>query len=406
MLRKFSLLVLLVIMLTPPKMGAIYALQDPQITNDNFNTSTLAPQWNGTSISDAGFHSKGNLTLGAFRMNITNGLGAFGTGNYQLETNYTRGYVGSPSTNFSIIVDYNIINQPPTPVGSGHYIDYGVGLEAIALTGSPSGTPIGGTVGVDRVARIGDTSGLVGPTPKYSYFHIAADTYGVDLQTTNTTGSFRLDHFATNGSFVGYVRSPSSSSVWYRIGGSTPTFNGVVTGYAFKLFTSAHPANNEPLGSGWVADFDNFQYTTPPYQLTFRVNPSTVGVILFNGTQYKDGDTRKLTGIHTYPIVTLKRGVTSSQGLWNWYKWVTSGGVSVSYPYTNNTFVNVTGPGTLTAVYVPATPTLAPIALLLVALFAGLMVPIARTLRRSKPSGSYWLYTRNLIQPLRTRIDP
>jgi len=384
MLRKLFVLVLLVVMLTPLRMGSISSIQDPQITNDNFNAPTLTPQWNGTSISDVGFLSKGNVTLGAFRMNITNGLGAFGTGNYQLETNYTRGYVGSPSTNFSIIVDYNIINQPPTPVGSGHYIDYAVILEAIALTGAPPGTPIGGIVGVDRVARIGDTSGLVGPTPKYSYFHQAADTYGVDLQTTNMTGSFRLDHFATNGSFFGYFRSPSSSSVWYKIGGSTPTFNGYVTGYAFRLTTSVHPANNEPLGAGWVADFDNFQYTTPPYNITFHVNPATLGVILFNGTQYKDGDTRKLTGIHTYPIVTLKRGVTPSQGLWNWYNWVASGGVSVADPYSNSTLVNVTGPGTLTANYVMVAPTLAPAALLLVTLSAGLMVPIARTLKRNK----------------------
>lgn len=340
-------------------------------------------QWNRTSVSDTGFVSSGVQTNGVFRMNITNGLGALGVGNYQLETNYTRGYYASPSGNFSVAVDYKITNQPPSPVGTGHYIDYSSSLCLIALTGSPPGLPFAGTVCVGRFARIGDTSGLVGPTPRYTYAHNAYDSYSADIQTTNTTGSLRIDHYATNGSFFGYFLS--GSSTWILIGNSTPTFNGVVTGFSLRLTQAAHPANTETLGAGWVTDFDNFLFATPaasPVEapLTFRVTPSTAGVIVLNGQQYSDGDTRKITTLHKLVGILLKRGIVSNQ---SFYDWITSGRVKVENPFLNQTVLEILGPGTLTAEFHALTNSeIFPSSLILATLVAGLIL-ILRSRGRS-----------------------
>jgi len=173
--------------------------------------------------------------------------------------------------------------------------------------------------------------------------------YPYEYSSSQYTITFYTD--PTNGgtiTFDGTTYSNGQST--QKQAGSYSIHANPATNYVFDHWsTTGGVSVSDPYSQSTTATVSGdgtlkawFNYNPPQYTITFYTDPTNGGTITFDGTTYSNGQsTQKQAGsysIHANPATNYV-----------FDHWSTTGGVSVSDPYSQSTTATVSGDGTLKA---------------------------------------------------------
>ncbi len=165
--------------------------------------------------------------------------------------------------------------------------------------------------------------------PNWQFLRLAVSNSGPQTSCVSASGS------PCWGDFIRVRPFNGTSNAW------------VASGYILEGGNSGQFVRPRYVVFGRLGD-DPFNNAT----MTFLTSPSVVGSITFNGVTYINGQSS------IYNVSTVFLAQANLPKNYNFSRWNSTGGVSVSNPLVNPTNVSLIGPGSLTLIMIPPNVTI------------------------------------------------